>query len=425
MKKIRSLQHQLLLTLCSATLITAILAASASAYISFRKHQEFQDRILSFTAFEDERLANKPPPLPRDEQIFLQTPQTPQIVPLQNVEDGYHLFKQGDKRYRGYVHTRPDKRRVAALQALENRNWRAIQAALFTAAPLLLLIPILALLTAWILKRSLSAINHVAQALDARAENDTTPITIEQLPLEMHSYTRAINRLLARQTQFMQEQRRFIAAAAHEMRTPLAVLTLQAERLSQQALPLAAQQELSALQTGIQRNRNLLEQLLILARSQDAQIEQGECESNAVFLTVIEQLLPLAEQKNSDIGIAEHSENIKIALPQEVLYTLIKNLADNAIRYSPKGSQIDLCACITGDKIIFNVEDNGNGLNEKEREALIAPFARALGHQTEGSGLGLSIVKALAEKYGGKLYLTPAQHFPNGLRATIEFYQHY
>lgn len=419
MNKSQSLERRLLLALSSATLLTAMLAASFSAYMSFKKHQEFQDRMLRATAFESE--GKRPPPPPKGEQIFLQTPQSPEIVPLQGVADGYHEFKQGGRRYRGFVHTRSDKRRVAALQSLEHRNRRATEAALFSAAPLLLLIPILALLTAWILRRSLRGVNAVAQRLDARNEGDMQPIATTDLPLEMQSYTRAINRLLERNAQFMQEQRRFIAAAAHEMRTPLAVLTLQTERLAQQDLPPAAAQELAALQQGLRRNRHLLEQLLSLARSQDGQLEQGQSQVQAVFLALIEQLLPLAESKNSDIGIRENSADFIAPLPQEVLYTMIKNLADNAIRHSPNTSQIDLYAYCDAQQIVFGVEDNGKGMSKTECRSLVAPFARAEENISEGSGLGLAIVATLAEKYGGKLALKAAEHFESGLCAEIIF----
>lgn len=420
MPKPHSLQQRLLLSLCSLTFCAALIAAGASAYISFRKHQAFQDRILGMAVMEGGDKAHSPPPPPPEEHIILQTPHSAQIVPLQDVADGYHLFKQGERRYRGFVHTRADKRRVAALQAVEQRNHRALRAALSSAAPFLLLMPLLAWFSARILRRSFAPINALARRLD---KEEALPLSLDtaELPLEIQPYTRAINRLLARNAHFVQEQRRFIAAAAHEMRTPLAVLTLQAERLAAQHLPAQAQAEVAALQAGIRRNRALLEQLLSLARSQDGHSEEGECGSHAVFRLVLEQLLPLAEAAGSDIGIRAESRELRVALPQEVLYTLIKNLADNALRHSPPGSRIDLCAQREAEHLVFSVEDNGGGIPEAAREALTAPFARAEDSRSEGSGLGLAIVKTLAQKYGGRLELQAARHFPSGLRAVLIF----
>lgn len=139
-----------------------------------------------------------------------------------------------------------------------------------------------------------------------------------------------------------------------------------------------------------------------------------------ILRRVIEDLLPLADAKNHDIGVIS-SENPSILANELDIYTLIKTLVDNAIRYTPNGSQIDLSAQIQNNKLLICIEDNGNGIPQSERERVLNPFYRILGsgETGTGTGLGLSIADTIAKRYGGNIALKSSLHFETGLRVEV------
>lgn len=248
----------------------------------------------------------------------------------------------------------------------------------------------------------------------------------------------AINGLLGRTGAAMESQRRFVADAAHELRSPLAALSLQAERLHAAPMSPEATERLEALQAGIRRSRHLLEQLLLLARAQNARWGQGQTAATAasapavavlpVMRRVLEDLLPLADQKGLNLGIsaapgvthdAEADERIRVSADEMALYTLLRNLADNAIRYTPAGGQIDLWVDRRGTEVVMAVQDNGPGIPAEERARVVDPFYRVLGTGESGSGLGLSIVDTLVGNLKGRLRLDDAAGHAHGLLAEV------
>ena len=181
----------------------------------------------------------------------------------------------------------------------------------------------------------------------------------------------------------------------------MTALSLQIEQLSALNLPLEAQKQVAQVQQGIQRSRNLLEQLLSLARIQNQSPQSMEqFDLQTIFKQAIEDLLPLALEKSQDVGVVT-SESILIEGNPTHFYLLIKTLLDNAIRYTPNGSQIDLAATKDDTNIQIVVEDDGEGM------------------QQTGSGLGLAIANEIVQQYGGKLLLGQSQQFDSGLRVEI------
>ena len=286
----------------------------------------------------------------------------------------------------------------------------------------MLLVPILALTSLYTIHRALRPVRRLSRDIEARGENDLSPLADSGVPQELRGITRAMNRLLARIASTIRREQRFIADAAHELRTPMTALTLQAEGLTPHlADSAAARAQLHTLRDGIRRASALLEQLLLLARSQHSETAAPVASHvQAVFRQVIETLLPLADAKQSDLGIASDTD-ATLPIPAAELYTLIKNLADNALRYSPRGSRIDLDLETRADATILIVEDNGPGIAADERARVLDPFYRQLGSDEEGTGLGLAIVKTLCDKYGASLTLHDAQNHPHGLRVEIRF----
>ena len=355
------------------------------------------------------------------------------------LKNGFHAFRNQNLDYRVYVHRLRDGSRIAVSQETRIRDQIARQSALYATLPLLLLVPVLLAVMLMLIRLMLRPLAELSRTVNARQENDLQPLPKTDLPTELQPFVNAINGLLGRTGAAMESQRRFVADAAHELRSPLAALSLQAERLHAAPMSPEATERLETLQAGIRRSRHLLEQLLLLARAQNARWGQGQAAATAasapatvavlpVMRRVLEDLLPLADQKGLNLGIsaapgatqdAEADERIRVSADEMALYTLLRNLVDNAIRYTPVGGQIDLWVDRRGAEVVMAVQDNGPGIPAEERTRVVDPFYRVLGTGESGSGLGLSIVDTLVGNLKGRLRLDDAVGHAHGLRAEV------
>lgn len=271
--------------------------------------------------------------------------------------------------------------------------------------PFLILVPILLLVVADLVRKMFRPIAFLALEIDHREEQELHPVKEDHLPLEVRPFVIAINRLLNRVARSMETQRRFVADAAHELRSPLTALSLQAERLAEADLSDLAHQRLIVLRQGIERGRHLLDQLLTLARVQSAPIvSRSPISVRHVYRRVLEDLMLLAEAKNLDMGVVGDTD-AQIPVNEMDLIALVKNLVDNAIRYTPVGGRIDLSVTTHDRQAILRVKDSGPGIPPSEQARVFDPFYRVLGREEVGSGLGLSIVKAIADRMGADVQL--------------------
>lgn len=355
------------------------------------------------------------------------------------LKNGFHAFRHQNLDYRVYVHRLRDGSRIAVSQETRIRDQIARQSALYATLPLLLLVPVLLAVMLMLIRLMLRPLAELSRTVDARQEHDLKPLPKTDLPTELQPFVNAINGLLGRTGAAMESQRRFVADAAHELRSPLAALSLQAERLHAAPMSPEATERLETLQAGIRRSRHLLEQLLLLARAQNARWGQGQAAAAVasapavvavlpVMRRVLEDLLPLADQKGLNLGISaapgathdtEADEQIRVAADEMALYTLLRNLVDNAIRYTPAGGQIDLWVNRHGTEVVMAVQDDGPGIPAEERARVVDPFYRVLGTGESGSGLGLSIVDTLVGNLKGRLRLDDAVGQAHGLRAEV------
>ena len=436
-----SIQLRLAAALSAALLLAALLAGGFAFYDSYRSTNKLQDDLLrQIAAHIDPSSLPENTKSQRDAHIRIQTPagdrtrshdsdddDDDHITLPANLPEGLHTFQEpdGDDTYRAYIRHTPQGP-VAVLQENDFREGMAEHAAWNSAMPLILLAPLSILLTIFIVRRTMQPVHRLSQSLEARRSSDLAPLSTENIPNEIRGFIQAINRLLERTHQAMQQQQRFIADAAHELRSPMTALSLQAERLAANSLPEPAAGQLASLLQGIHRNRRLLEQLLSLSRAQapEAQRPQERLSSQDLFRSVIEDLLPLAEAKEQDLGVSSPANPVFHANEAD-LYTLVKTLADNAIRYTPPGSQIDLSAEETPSHIIFRIEDNGPGIPPAERSRVFDPFYRILGSGQEGTGLGLSIARTIAERHGGRIELAQSPHHPSGLLVSVYLSKQY
>ncbi|MET3132084.1 two-component system OmpR family sensor kinase [Oxalobacteraceae bacterium GrIS 1.11] len=435
-----SLQIRLSLWLSLAILSVAAIAGSFAFLAAFREAHALQDDMLRQVGalFEHHHLsapqagdggraadsdpearvfvqllAAPPPSVPADGELALPA----------NLLNGMQTVIAGDESYRVLVKTLAGGQRLAVAQETALRDEIARDSALRTLLPFLILLPILLLVVADLLRKIFQPIADLSLEIDRRGEQELHPIAPAPLPAEIRPFVWAINGLLERVEHAMQAQRRFVADAAHELRSPLTALSLQAERLAVTDMSSSAHERLGTLRQGIERALALLAQLLALARVQSPAIGATIPVSvQQVYRRVLEDLLPLAQAKGIDIGLVGDADAPVLADEFDLL-TLVKNLLDNAIRYTPAGGRVDLSVSSGDGATTLTLEDSGPGIPERERGRVFDPFYRILGSEEQGSGLGLSIVQSIATRLGATVTLASAGASPGtGLRVTLTFH---
>lgn len=269
-----------------------------------------------------------------------------------------------------------------------------------------LLVLLIALVMAAGVVVALRPLQRLRNEVMARAPDDLTPIDPERVPLEVRPLVDAINHHVARYGRLARSQRQFLDDASHQLRTPLTVLRTQVDyALREPELP-RVREALGAMQRGVDRAVRLTNQLLALARINNAGIVAEPFERiNLVGLAedVARTLLPEARHKSQDFGFATALENIEVACIEALLREAISNLVDNAIRYVPNGGCITLALEIHDASAHIVVSDNGPGIPVEERLRIGERFQRGKAAPLGGAGLGLAIAKAIIEQHGGTL----------------------
>lgn len=339
------------------------------------------------------------------------------------LSDGLQTVFVGNEQWRVFVKTNARGVRVAVGQQTTVRDAAARASALRTLTPILLLVPVLVLLLDVLLRRMFTPFARLAEELGRRTDADLGPLDHAGLPSEVSPFVVAINALLVRVGRALAMQRRFIADAAHELRSPLTAMSLQAERLAGAELAPEARARLDALCAGLQRTRILLDQLLALARAQEAPREApGKVAIAQVIRDVLEDMIPLAEAKQIDLGVIGDAGG-EVAARAVDLKVLVKNLLDNAVRYTPRGGRVDLAVRREGGALILQVDDTGPGIAPAERERVFDAFYRVLGNGEIGSGLGLAITRSVAESMQASIALSDSRPPQTGLRVLVTFRQ--
>lgn len=298
---------------------------------------------------------------------------------------------------------------IQVAQPLAERRTQATAAALRILWPLLALLPLLALAIGWIVGRALRPLEAVAHSLRARTPNSLAPLATAGLPGELAPVVHELNALLARLSAAFDEQHRFVADAAHELRTPIAALTLQvqlAERAQDEQDRRAA---LARLDAGVKRAARLVQQLLTLARLEpDAAARvPGVVDLGALAAAVVDDLRPLAQAKEITLA-CQAMAGYTVSGEQEALRVLLANLLDNAIRYTPPGGRVEVAVAADGADVRVSVTDDGPGIPIDERERVFDRFYRGSTATAEGSGLGLAIARQVVLAHRGRLQLACA-----------------
>ncbi len=313
---------------------------------------------------------------------------------------------------------------IQVAQALRVREQRAARLALRTLAPFGVLMPVLALLIWWIVGRSLRPLGELASSVRTRSPAALDPLPSASLPDEVRPLVDALNDLLSRLAAALQHERAFIADAAHELRSPLTALSLQLQALQTATGDPERAAATGQLKAGVARATRLVEQLLTLARHERRPArEPGPVALDDLARAVVTELVPLADSKQIDLGVAV-AEPATVPGDAEALRVLVRNLVDNAIRYTPQDGRVDVSVrretSEGASRAVVEVSDTGPGIPVPERERVFDRFYRVPGTATPGSGIGLAIVKAIADQHGARVELGSGAD-GRGLRARVQF----
>ena len=290
--------------------------------------------------------------------------------------------------------------------------------------PQFVILPVAVLLVWLALARGIEPLNELQQRIRRRESSDLSPIDENAAPEEVSPLVRAINDLLARLDQSIKAQKRFLADAAHQLKTPLAGLRTQAE-LAQREIdaghhdPMALKASLQQIARSSQNAAHMVNQLLAMARAEDE--EQGaprEAVSLATLATeTVRDFVPRALDKRIDLGyegpawLRGRAPAVRVRGNEVLLRELVRNLVDNALRYTPPGGTVTVrvLADPFGQVVVLQVEDSGPGIAPGEREQVFQPFYRSLGTNVDGSGLGLAIVREIADRHAAEITLSDAR----------------
>ena len=436
-----SVQLKLSLTLTLAILIVAIVSGTFSFMSAFSEAHELQDNVLRQMAWLMERQSSASN-TPISDPFFKEVDDESRVIvhrfgdatfgtpnlPLGGMQsvvaplaDGLYTLEVDGTTSRVLLKTTSQGERISVSQEVEFRDEIARESALRSVIPLLILVPVLLLIVAELVRKMFRPIELLSKEVDQRSEYELHPVEEQHFPVEVRSFAVAINQLLDRVGKSMNVQRRFVADAAHELRLPLTAISLQAERLAEAEMSEIARERLMVLRQGVERSRTLLDQLLTLTRVQSA-IDTPSAPISVlhVYRRVLEDLMPLAEAKRIDIGV-ENAQDAEVYANELDMTTLIKNLVDNAIRYTPEGGRVDLSVSISEGGATLCIRDNGPGIPVTDRERVFDAFYRVLGTDQIGSGLGLSIAQTIAHRMGMQIRLDSDDEIrQTGLKVSID-----
>lgn len=337
---------------------------------------------------------------------------------------------------------------VQAAQRVAAREFEAAEVAAKLGPVLAILVALIGLLLVAALRRGLKPLTSTADYVGERTATSLEPIAHEETPRELHSMIQATNLLMQRLSETFAVQRRFVADAAHELRTPITVLRLQLQLLERAQGEGPRALAMAELKSGIDRSEHLITQLLALSR-----LEPGAWrhEARAVDIgelvgAVVGRMSIKAAARDIDLG-AEVDGSVILQADPDQLIVLLNNLLENALRHTPAGGIVNVAAVRSADAVVLSVVDTGVGIPESEQGRVFDRFYRGLdrpegstpiassrqgpdeallggpvqaGGSPPGSGLGLSIVKAIAERHGAAVTLqTPSNGV--GLEVRVTF----
>jgi len=313
---------------------------------------------------------------------------------------------------------------VEVSQQVKKREEMALAMATGTTWPIFALAPLVLAGVWWVVHRGVAPVRRIGRSLAIRAPDDPSALDPRDVPSEVAPLVDEINRLIARVGGLIASQRRFVADAAHELRSPLTALKLQVQAmLGVRPIEPALAAKLDRLERGIERMHRIVEQLLQLSRTEGDRYEIHERDvrpielGDAVYRAVTD-LADLAREKRIAVSI-DIPDQLRVVAEAGDLAALVANLLDNAIKYSPDGGTVEISAAQSDQVTRLRIQDSGKGIPLSERERVFDRFYRVPGSDVAGSGLGLAIVRTIAERMGAVVALGDSHS--GGLAVEVSF----
>lgn len=358
-----SFDRRLSVLLIVATLAVAVVAGVTAFFFSLNEAEEIQDDALrQMAALQAALPSTSETPV----RVLRVPPDTAPSWLAQHGSEGLHTIREGDATLRVYVRPVADGSVLVLTQSTVLRQDVAVGAAFQALVPVLLLLP----LVAWLALRAL------------RSERRT-----------------------------LERQRRFIASAAHELRSPLTAMSVQAENIEKAPDEASARERLTALRAALERTRRVSEQFLALAKAQTVRERPKRVELQPLLREIIADAIPAALARDQDLGL-EESDSPAVGGSEEAVRLIIVNALDNALRYSPPGSPITVRLKGDSNDAIVEIEDRGPGIPPEAMQSVFEPFFRVRSASVGGAGLGLSIARDAAANLKGDIELEPVQGQP-------------
>ncbi len=429
-----SIRTRLLLSLLPLFILAeAVIGTVTYRYVLRDSHELFDYHLRQMALSLRDQGAVLPPPGPPEDReqfdfvvqiwsadgskIYLSHTRSRARLP-ERATLGFSDVVTGGERWRVYS-TLARGRVIQVGQPFEVRERIAAAAALRSLTPLLFFAPLVALAIWWLVGKSLVPVEQIATELRRRDANRLDPVPEADIPVEVEPMVTSLNGLLGRLRASFAAQRAFVADAAHELRTPIAALKLQAGLMARARDDRARAEALCELNAGIDRSAHLVDQLLTLARSepQARTTPEERIDLSRVARAVVAEMTPLAVARGSKIEF-DAPDALALRGDASALHSLLRNLVDNALRHTPAGSRVAVGIEIDDDLACISVDDDGPGIAVEERERVFDRFYGRTAGGDGGSGLGLAIAKAVIDRHAGRIELDRSPL--GGLRVLVQ-----
>lgn len=353
------------------------------------------------------------------------------LLPPTPPPPGGHIYYDamlGDKSVRVVAFSLPlqgtSAQGVALVQVAETKSKRDnLAGEIITAmmVPQLLIVLLAGALVHYGVRRGLVPLDRLQHAVEQRSDRDLSAVPYEDAPREVQPLLRAMNDLLQRLRESIARQQRFTADASHQLRTPLAGLQTQAEMALRETNPAKIRHALDWIQASTVRLSHLLSQLLVLARVEPGSGWEAQLQTVDLVLLTREttaEWVTAALVKHIDLGFQADAAPILVSGNPLMLHEMLSNLLDNAIRYTPSHGKITVAVALQAKKALLTVEDNGPGIPSDERDQIFERFHRLADSASEGCGLGLAIVREIAQAHLAEISVSEGPQ-GQGTRMTV------
>ena len=425
-----SLQSKLINTSVSSSIVAGLIAfvllMAMTVYQTMHVHDEIMDEVSDMLLISDlsassgqqmDELSDEfdiEYQLIMNKQLLTQSPEfSPQFVQVKKQyfrnQKGYSYIWLNHTLMRMYQFQQGDQQ-VLLYQPFRERFKEVVQSVFGYAFILLVLWVVQWAILRYTVRRQFHSIHQLSKAISAKSADDLTPIQQHQPEFqELQPMVAQLNQLLSRLEHSLEAEQRFTADASHELRSPLSAIQMRLQLLKRkygQAVP-HLDQDLNQIQTDVARGTQVLENLLLLARldpSQTTQLPHSHFDVAQTIKDALKSLQPFVQEKQ--LQIETQFAEADMDANQELIFTCIRNVIDNAIRYTPLEGQVRIDLSIQAEQLCFEIENSGHGLDSDVIQRLGERFYRQLGTKTQGSGLGLSICKRILQLHQGSIHFS-------------------